>query len=98
MPVERRGQVIAVEHGPTGSNREEPETEPFLLPVLQVCILFHPGFRVMNVMKLFPGLVDGGLEAGFSICLVGFFFRGELAQPFLPAFNMDFCNPSPTPI
>src|SRR6266853_6178571 len=25
MPVERRGQVIAVEHGPTGSNREEPE-------------------------------------------------------------------------
>src|SRR4029077_17657555 len=25
MPVEQRGQVIAVEHGPTGSNREEPE-------------------------------------------------------------------------
>src|SRR5260370_5654901 len=25
MPVERRGQVIAVEHGPTGLNREEPE-------------------------------------------------------------------------
>ena len=25
MPVERRGQVIAVEHGPTGSNRDEPE-------------------------------------------------------------------------
>ena len=25
MPVERRGQVIAVELGPTGSNREEPE-------------------------------------------------------------------------
>jgi hypothetical protein len=23
--VEQRGQVIAVEHGPTGSNREEPE-------------------------------------------------------------------------
>src|ERR1700724_482464 len=25
MPVERRGQVIAVGWGPTGSNREEPE-------------------------------------------------------------------------
>ena len=25
MSVEQRGQVIAVEHGPTGSNREEPE-------------------------------------------------------------------------
>ena len=25
MPVEQRRQVIAVEHGPTGSNREEPE-------------------------------------------------------------------------
>ena len=25
MPVERRGQVIAVELGPTGSYREEPE-------------------------------------------------------------------------
>ena len=25
MPVEQRGQVIAVELGPTGSNREEPE-------------------------------------------------------------------------
>ena len=25
MPVEQRGQVIAVEHGPTGSNREEPD-------------------------------------------------------------------------
>ena len=27
MPVEQRGQVIAVEHGPTGSNREEPEVQ-----------------------------------------------------------------------
>src|SRR5580704_10467843 len=25
MPVEQRGRVIAVEHGPTGLNREEPE-------------------------------------------------------------------------
>jgi hypothetical protein len=25
MPAEQRGQVIAVEHGPTGLNREEPE-------------------------------------------------------------------------
>src|SRR6266850_5874214 len=25
MPVEQRGRVIAVELGPTGSNREEPE-------------------------------------------------------------------------
>ena len=25
MPAERRGQVIAVELGPTGSYREEPE-------------------------------------------------------------------------
>src|SRR5438132_10278313 len=25
MPVEQRGRVIAVEFGPTGSNREEPE-------------------------------------------------------------------------
>ena len=26
MPVEQRGQVIAVERGPTGSNQEEPES------------------------------------------------------------------------
>jgi hypothetical protein len=25
MPVEQRGQVLAVEHGPTGLNREESE-------------------------------------------------------------------------
>src|ERR1700680_2976105 len=25
MPVEKRGQFIAVEHGPTGSTRDEPE-------------------------------------------------------------------------
>jgi len=27
MPVKQGGQVIAVEHGPTGLNREEPEVQ-----------------------------------------------------------------------